>query len=374
MKKQSSLPNTGNEESTPDQQPTAPRIDLSNSYILKGNTLLPRAVPPPFDAKPIGRNFKSEKEFESLVLKNTKILFGENTVLLDARKQFAKELSNYPIPAIFLFDFSDSKPKFYMLKIALVKQSFIQLFMQMTQLFSLMRNPNNQDGLIKMLCEVVDANKEWKKELKAKFGDNNFVDVLKASMKSDLSCVFIMDGERKELVSVTKTYIETWGEIVKLFQLRKFAVEKEIVYAMHPSSLAELKEKREVKVPKEKIIHTEDHHLAKGNGAVQSLYEKLKMGATKLDKTIIFNAKGKHYISMKKGTGKNLAFFHMRKDSIYLVVMLEEKIVRKMVKHHEIKSLPESVQKFWNGKCTGLVFSSTEHLKEISEVLKKLIK
>jgi hypothetical protein len=54
--------------------------------------------------------------------------------------------------------------------------------------------------------------------------------------------------------------------------------------------------------------------------------------------------------------------------------MLEEKLVRKIVKHHEVKSLPPSVQKFWNGKSTGLIISSTDYLREIIEVLKKLIK
>ena len=127
-------------------------------------------------------------------------------------------------------------------------------------------------------------------------------------------------------------------------------------------------------VTKEKIIHTEENHLEKSSELVRAIYKKLKAEAIKNDKSMVFNPKGKHYVSMKKGTEKNLAFFHFRKSSMYLVVKLDEKIVRKLVKKSTIQSLPESVQKFWNGASTGLIISSTDHLKEIVEVLKKLIK
>lgn len=144
--------------------------------------------------------------------------------------------------------------------------------------------------------------------------------------------------------------------------------------SMHPS-LADLKEKPKTKVPaQERIVHTEADHLAKASDLSRTLYEKLKTDILKVDKSVVFNAKGKHYISVKKGSGKNLAFFHYRKSGIYLVVMLEEKVVRKMVKKTEVRSLPESVMKFWNGKSTGLMISAIDQLKEVTELFKKLIK
>ncbi len=99
--------------------------------------------------------------------------------------------------------------------------------------------------------------------------------------------------------------------------------------------------------------------------------KKIKAELLKQDKTLIFNVK-QHYISMKKN--RNLAFFHLRKKNLYLVVMCAEKEVRKTVKHYVIKTLPPSVQKFWNGDSTGLVIEQPTNLVEIINLLKKVIK
>ena len=53
--------------------------------------------------------------------------------------------------------------------------------------------------------------------------------------------------------------------------------------------------------------------------------------------------------------------------------MCAEAEVRKVIKHHIIKTLPPSVQKFWNGDSTGIVMEQPTHLEEIVNLLKKMV-
>jgi hypothetical protein len=51
-----------------------------------------------------------------------------------------------------------------------------------------------------------------------------------------------------------------------------------------------------------------------------------------------------------------------------------EKETRKLIKHHEVKTLTEKVQKFWNGPSCTVVIENTKNLNEIIALLKMLVK
>ena len=53
--------------------------------------------------------------------------------------------------------------------------------------------------------------------------------------------------------------------------------------------------------------------------------------------------------------------------------MNPEENTRELIKHHRIKSLPASVQKFWNGDCCTIVVENADNLEEVIEVLKIVI-
>ena len=103
---------------------------------------------------------------------------------------------------------------------------------------------------------------------------------------------------------------------------------------------------------------------------IKSAYEKMKAELLKKDSTLQFNPQ-KYYISMRKK--RNLVFFHVGKQRIQLVVMNPDKDTRKVIKHHEVKTLAESVQKFWNGKCCTIVIEGSKNLSEVIILLKKLV-
>lgn len=341
-------------------------------FVLKKDKLEP-AVDLPENAKPVVKPFRAEQEFVDLIFGNRAVLFGEKT--MGWKMEPTANSSFRWIKLLFDFTTPDS-PRCYILAVILGKEKdfFEEFFPFMTRVFSLLRDVINIEMLVKLIGDGIKRNKQSLKAFEKHLHGQKLDDLLAQTLLKAPKCLLITEDPLKELPTVKKAYAETWGGMLDIIYIRKYLVGKTTMLSMHPS-LADLKEKPKTKVPAtERVIHTEADHLAKASDLSRSIYEKLKMEILKIDKSVVFNAKGKHYISVKKGSGKNLAFFHYRKSGIYLVVMLEEKVVRKMVKKSDVRRLPDSVQKFWNGPSTGLVISSTDQLKEITELFKKLIK
>jgi len=367
MKKQaSSLP------LKPQAAPLQETTGFGRVFVLKKDKL-ETAVDLPENAKPIVKPFKTEQEFVNLIYGNRAVLFGEKT--MGWKMEPTANSSFRWIKLLFDFTNPDS-PRCYILAVILGKEKdfFEEFFPFMTRVFSLLRDVINIGMLVKLIGDGIKRNKSSLKAFEKHLQGKTLDDLLAHTLLKTPKCLLITEDPLTELSTVKKAYAETWGGMLDIIYIRKYLVGKATMLSMHPT-LADFQRKpKELGPPKEKVIHTEDHHFSKGPLIGRTIYERLKSEALKIDKSIVFNAKGKHYISLKKGSGKNLAFFHFRKGGMYLVVMLEEKLVRKLVKHSEIKTLPESVQKFWNGKSTGLVISSMQHVKEIVEVFKKLIK
>jgi predicted transport protein len=116
---------------------------------------------------------------------------------------------------------------------------------------------------------------------------------------------------------------------------------------------------------------TEEYHLKDATEDVKQIYSTVKKELLKVNKQLRFNPQ-KYYISIKKD--KSIAFFHFSRKRINLVVKHPEKDTRKQIKHHEIKTLTESVQKFWNGPSCTIVIEGVKHLQEVIVLLKRLVK
>lgn len=327
-------------------------------FLIKGETLhLEPNLPEGFD--PIPRPFKSEEEFRKLVFANRAVLFGEQTVGLHSK---AEEIH-------FLFDFSEAEnPRCYILKMV---SGIAQSMLSMITMNAYLRDKEERIKLIETLTVILRKDKRIQKVIATHLNGWSIEQFLEHTMLRRLRALYLSGETDSETVSLYSRFAENTWDFIDIIYLRKYQVGKQIMLSMHPS-LSDFREKP--KAEKEKIIYGEDHHLSKGSDAVRAIYGKLKTEIFKIEKSVVFIPNGKHYIAMKKKGGKNAAFFHIRKTSIYLVVKVDEKIVRKTVKHHEIKSLPASVQKFWNGASTGLVITGTEYLKEITDVIKVLIK
>lgn len=129
-----------------------------------------------------------------------------------------------------------------------------------------------------------------------------------------------------------------------------------------------LEKQKETKMIKPQM--KEKDHLEKTTGEIKNIYRRIKTELLMINNKLLFNSQ-RYYISLRKD--KNLAFFHFTRKKISVVVMNSKTNTKKQIKHHEIKSLTEKVQKFWNGPSCTVVIENEKHLHEVVVLLKKLI-
>jgi len=350
-------------------------IDLSKVYILNGNTLELQTIEPPFDAdenqtSPVEKKFKSKKEFEEIILQNSKVLFGETTLLIETKVKAGNKFSGTYIPDAFLFDFKDTeKPKCYMIETMLSKQDFYgQLFPRMTGFFKQLSNKDIQTSFIELICKIVNKNYHFKKKLKSFIGEEEVPEFINRILTGKPSVLLITDDTIHELTEIMQVYIDTWGKQIKPIVLRKFSINRQTLCTIYPDFADIDKGKDKVK---EKVLKaTEEDHLKGVSDGILDIYSQIKAELLKVDEQVQFNPK-QYYISIRKN--KNLAFMSIGKKRISLVVVNPETETRKAIKHHEIKTLTEKVQKFWNGPSCTIILENTDKLNEVINLLKKLV-
>jgi predicted transport protein len=314
--------------------------------------------------------FNSEVELQQLTMISGISFFGEHAVLFKNKHDDGDEY----FCDMFLIDFSNKeKPRLYLIETALSGNNFAQHFFRITHLFALLQSKKYLDKLMDKLSEVINSNKKEAKELEQRIRNNssglNDFDI--REFLTTLLCnhpyvLLITDGEIKELPLFIETYTETWGKMFSRLIIRKYSSEDKEIHRLNPSFSDILKSK---KVKPEIFRNTEEDHLKAASEMSAQIYNEIKAALLKVDKSIEFNVK-KIYISIRKG--KNIAFFHLRKK-ISLVVMNPEEDTRKQIKHHEIKTLPASVQKFWNGPSCTIIIETMVKLEEVINLLKKMI-
>ena len=79
-----------------------------------------------------------------------------------------------------------------------------------------------------------------------------------------------------------------------------------------------------------------------------------------------FNSQ-RYYISLRKK--RNFAFLKIRKKKIGIIAMLKEENLKEKINHHEVTTLTESVQKFYNGPCARIEIFNKNKIEEIVELL-----
>ncbi|MFZ2205498.1 MAG: DUF5655 domain-containing protein [Minisyncoccia bacterium] len=350
-------------------------IDLSKVYILNGDTLELQTTEPPFDAdenqtSPVAKKFKSKKEFEEIILQNGKVLFGDTTLLIETRVKTGIEFSGTYIPDAILFDFKDmGKPKCYLIETMLSKQDFYgHLFTRMTEFFKQISNKDLQTSFIEPICKIVNKNYHFKKKLKSFIGEEEVPEFINRVLTGKPPVLLITDDTIQELPEIMQVYIDTWGRLIKPIVLRKFSINRQTLCTIYPD-FADI-DKGTDKVKEKVLKSTEEDHLKDVSDVILDIYSQIKTELMKADELVQFNPK-QYYISIRKN--KNLAFMSIGRKRISLVVVNPEAETRKNIKHHEIKTLTEKVQKFWNGPSCTIIIDNAEKLNEVINLLKKLI-
>jgi hypothetical protein len=75
---------------------------------------------------------------ENLLFANSKSLFGQSSILIEAKKKIDNKALGGTIPDAFLFDLKDpDNPEFYLVEVELAKHSFYNhIFPQITKFFA----------------------------------------------------------------------------------------------------------------------------------------------------------------------------------------------------------------------------------------------
>ena len=348
-------------------------IDLSKAYILNGNTLELQTTPFELDenqGSPIEKSFKSRKEFNETVLLNWKVLFGDKTLFINSQLKKDISFTGTYTPDAILFDFKDpEKPKCYLIEIMYSIQDFYGHFLQrITGFFSQNNKDDVRSSFIELICKVVNKNYHFKKKLGSFIGKETVPEFISRMISGKPPVLFIMETPNQKFQETLPLFSPSWSKLVKLMIFRKFSINGELLCSMSPSF--EDIDKTEIKAKEKVLKSTEEDHLKVVSDDVRNAYKSIKAELLKADKKVEFNPK-QYYISVRKN--KNIAFFHINRKRISLVVVNPEAETRKQSKHHEIKTLTEKVQKFWNGPSCTIIIDNADKLNEVVNLLKKLI-
>lgn len=365
-----------NTEKQPDSGEEKPTVEYTNAFLLNGKTLQPfttdadTAAKITQDKQSLEKKFKTETELAEIVLNNGKILFGEKTVLIDCLKKKSIEFSGGFTADGMLFDFSEEgKTKFYLIEILLSSGNLGELFMRMTHLFSLFRTKESGQLAATKIADAINRNIGWRNKFKPFVNGKKMDEFLQEILNHKPSVLLVMDSFKQELSGFMETYTETWGKYLKPMALKKFAINGNTVFTITPKFI-EINGKKNDRIVKEKS--TEEDHLEEISETVKEIFLEIKSELQKVNIDVEFRVK-QHYISLRKN--RNLAFFQLGKKKLSIVIANPEKNMQKQIKHHQIRTLAESVKKFWNGNehCFTVVIERNEHLNEITSLMKKLI-
>jgi len=318
--------------------------------------------------------YKFEDKFEKDIVDSYSNFFGAATIYIDAKKKIGSQSLGNTIPDGFLFDMSDPEScEFYLVEVELESHDFYKhIFPQITKFFAFFKNSKRQKELVEKLFSTINTDTNLKKQFKKYLGEQEVFKFLNDVIDNSQNILLIIDGEKPELPEIMDTYSDTWGKMVKVMTVKKYASGSDYIFTVHPEF--ETIEYSYQDAPSEdetsSITYSEEFHLESVMANVKAIYETLKKRVEEIDTSIIFNPQ-KYYISIK--CSKNIVFIKLRKKKLRLTIMLPEEEIRERIKKHSVKSLSQPVQNFYNGPCAAVDIENLRDIDEIVDVIKSLI-
>jgi predicted transport protein len=316
------------------------------------------------------KRFAQEADFEKEIIASKDAIFGRNTIFIDAKKKIGTTALGNTIPDGFLFDLSDPDNfEFYIVEVELERHDFYtHIFPQITKFFAFFKNGKRQKELVEKLFTTINNDSELKRRFKSYLRDREIFKVLNDLVDSSQNILLVIDGPKPELPEITDTYSDTWGKMVRVLEVRKFAGTQGSIITVDPAfeNLEFSYEEPISETERKSVQYSEEFHLEDALDSVKGIYRHLKAIVRKKDSNFIFNPQ-KYYISIKGS--RNVAFLKIRKKKIRMIVMLPAKTIRQQIKHHPVKSLSQPVQDFYNGPCAAVDVVDMKHISEIEALI-----
>ncbi len=325
------------------------------------------------------KEYKKESDIEELVVHNSKTLFGNNSVYVDAKKKIDNASFGRVIPDGFLFDLTDPKnPEFYIVEVELTKHSFFNhIFPQITKFFAFFKNPESQGKLTEKLYEIFDKDEQLKKELKSKIGNKEIFKFLKDTIENSQNILIVIDNEKPEFTEIIETYTDTWGKMVRIAILKEYIQlngEDDTILTMTPD-FENIETIDIVTTDQDESSkptnYTIDFHLDSIPADIRGLFDELRLKLTQRIPTLSLNPQ-RYYISLRKK--RNFAFLKIRKKKIAIVAMMKEEKIRDKIKNYNVETLGQGVQNFYNGPCARIDLTNNKNLQEVIDLLVEIQK
>ena len=116
--------------------------------------------------------YSLENDFERMIMDSHKVLFGEDTIIIDAKRKIGSSALGNTIPDGFLFDMSDPENReFYLIEVELASHGFFDhIFPQITKFFAFFKDSKPQKELIEKLYSAINTDSELKQQFKKYLG------------------------------------------------------------------------------------------------------------------------------------------------------------------------------------------------------------
>jgi len=317
--------------------------------------------------------YNLESDFEQEIVGSHKLFFGKDVIYIDAKKKIGSHALGNTIPDGFLFDMSDpDNREFYLVEVELESHDFYNhIFPQITKFFAFFKNSKRQKELVEKLFSTVNTDAELKGQFKKYLGAKEIFKFLNDVVDSSQNILIVIDGEKAELPEIMDTYSDTWGKMVKVITAKKFTCDQESIFSIHPEfETLEYSPQEAIPGGEMPADISEEFHLEGVKDNVKQIYGAIKENVLSINSSFVFNPQ-KHYISIRGK--KNIAFIYLRKAKVRLIPMMAEEEIRTRLQHHNVKTLSESVQNFYNNPCASVDINDLNNLNEIIDIIKTLM-
>jgi predicted transport protein len=321
--------------------------------------------------------FANEKLFEEDIVSAAKILFGPNTIFINAKRKIESKSLGGTVPDGFFFDFSDPEdPQFYIVEVEVTQHSFFNhVFPQVTKFFAFFKNTRLQKSLVDKLYSIIDTDQALNTELRKFLGKQEVYKFLSDLLDNSQNILLIADGPIPELQEIIDTYSDTWGRLVRFLEIKKYALSQDSIYTINPDfetiQYVEPPEKQtEEENSEEPPSYTEEFHLNGATQTVKDIYGLIKEIALAIDPSLRFNPQ-KYYISIR--AKKNIAFLEIRKKKIRFIPLMSEEDIKKLINKLKVSSLSQAVQDFYNGPCAAVHLLDLSHKEEVQRLIESLV-
>ena len=228
------------------------------------------------------------------IQKNSKIIFGQNSVYLDARRKLEPVGSGEISPTGFLFDLSDKhNPELHLVEVGIQRYDFYSHYLpRITKLIVMLRDFETRSKLVNRFLSVLGSSVDLRNRLESYVDNRSIHELIENISERRINILLIIDGQRREVFEMFEAYPDSWGKIIKILILKKFVHEEESIYYLS----SEFVDMGGANVrPVEKLDQPEDIHYSK-----ESYSEKDKESAKERESTNAFTRK----VSLTKIGGK----------------------------------------------------------------------